>query len=55
MTMNSVLSHHTIDTDKMIQGILFSNDCLNFLGDRGCSDGGGIILIFRSRFTYNSR
>ena len=70
MTMNNVLSHHTIDTDKMIQGILFSNDCLNFLGGRGCSDGGGsvgshwgssfggrggIILIFHSRFTYNQK
>ena len=43
MTMNNVLSHHTIDTDKMIQGILFSNDCLNFLGGRGCSDGDGSV------------
>ena len=43
MTMNNVISHHTIDTDKMIQGILFSNDCLNFLGGRGCSDGGGSV------------
>ena len=43
MTMNNVLSHHTIDNDKIIQGILFSNDCLNFLGGRGCSDGGGSV------------
>ena len=66
MTMNNVLSHHsTTDTLKMIQGILFSNVCLNFLGGEGCGDGNGsvgfggcgdggsyIILIFNIDFYH---